>query len=95
MHDETVNLNALDAGLSGFGEEYDGSDQDDDGDDEESSKFRVGDTIGKALALVKQVGQLHSNSIIYINSALQIRSSPQARTSLINRASKLMFQSLS
>jgi len=80
MHDETVNLDALDAGLSGFGEEYDGNDQDDDGDDEESSEFGVGDTIGKALALVKQVGQLHSNSIIYINSALQIRSSPQART---------------
>jgi hypothetical protein len=39
MHDETVNLNALDARLSGFGEEYDGGNQDDDGNDEESSEF--------------------------------------------------------
>ena len=81
MHGETVDLDALDTGLSGFDEEADnGSDQDDDGDDEESPDFGVGDTIGKALALVKQVGQLHSNSIIYINNASQIRSSPQART---------------
>ena len=81
MHGETVDLDALDTGLSGFDEAADiGSDQDDDGDDEESPDFGVGDTIGKALALVKQVGQLHSNSIIYINSASQIRSSPQART---------------
>jgi hypothetical protein len=70
----------LDARLSGFGEEYDGGNQDDDGNDEESSEFWVGDTIGEALALVKQVGQLHSNSIIYINGAFQIWSSPQART---------------
>ena len=56
LHDETVDLDALDAGLSGFGEEgADESDEDVEADDDESSEFGVGDTIGKALALVKQV----------------------------------------
>jgi hypothetical protein len=81
LHCETVDLDALDTGLSRFDEETDdGSNQDDNGDNEESPEVGVWDTIGKALALVKQVGQLQSNSIIYINSASQIQSSSQART---------------
>jgi hypothetical protein len=81
MQCNTVDLDALDTGLSRFGEEaHDGSDQDHNGNDEESPEFGVVDTIGETLVLIKQVGQLHNNSIIYINSASQIWLSPQART---------------
>ena len=56
LHGETVDLGALDAGLSGFDEEgADKSDEDVEADDDERSEFGVGDTIGKALALVKKI----------------------------------------
>ena len=61
MHGKTVYLNALDPGLRRFGEEADdGRNQDDNGNNEESPEVGVQDTIGKALALVKQVGQIQS-----------------------------------
>jgi hypothetical protein len=51
---EYVDLDALDAGLNGLDNEG-GGDEEDDDDEDVDGEFRVGDTIGKALALVKQV----------------------------------------
>ena len=53
---DTVDLDALDAHLAAGG--FDSNDDEDDGDDgdgEEFNDFDIADSIGKALALVKQV----------------------------------------
>jgi hypothetical protein len=54
LDDDNIDFNALEADLGG-----DNNDADDDDDDDnaasEAAEFSVGDTIGKSLALVKQV----------------------------------------
>ena len=52
-----VDLDALEAGLEGLDVEEGDEDEGDSGDEDENEEFGVGDTIGKALALVKQVCQ--------------------------------------
>jgi hypothetical protein len=54
MDGEDIDLDALDARLHGL--ENEGRDEpEEDGDEESGQEFGVGDTIGKALALVTQV----------------------------------------
>ena len=54
LDDDNIDFDALEADLGG-----DNNDTDDDDDDDnaasEAAEFSVGDTIGKSLALVKQV----------------------------------------
>jgi hypothetical protein len=54
LDDDNIDFDALEADLGG-----DNNDADDDDDDDnaasEAAEFSVGDTIGKSLALVKQV----------------------------------------
>lgn len=52
----SIDFDALDASLEGVEDEGEEECENDDDDDEE---FGVGDSIGKALALVKQVRHLH------------------------------------
>jgi hypothetical protein len=52
----SIDFDALDASLEGVDDEGEEECENDDDDDEE---FGVGDSIGKALALVKQVRHLH------------------------------------
>lgn len=54
---DTVDLDMLDAQLAGFDFESDKEEGDDD-DKADSSQFDVADSVGKALALVKQVSLL-------------------------------------
>ena len=59
LGEDTVDLDVLETGLTGFSID-EGEDTNDDADDDEELAFRVGDTIGKALALVKQVIFAHN-----------------------------------
>ena len=52
LNDDNIDFNALEADLGG--DDDDDNDNADDADDE-AADFTVGDTIGKSLALVKQV----------------------------------------
>lgn len=54
--DDAVDLDALDAHLSAGGfDSYEGPEDEGDGDEEISNNFDIADSVGKALALVKQV----------------------------------------
>ena len=57
LDDDNIDFDALEADLGG-----DNNDADDDDDDDnaasEAAEFSVGDTIGKSLALVKQVSMV-------------------------------------
>ena len=53
---DAVDLDALDAHLSAEGfDSYEGSEGEGDGDEEVFNNFDIADSVGKALALVKQV----------------------------------------
>ena len=55
--DDAVDLDALDAHLIAGGfDSYEGSEGEGDGDKEIFNNFDIADSVGKALALVKQVG---------------------------------------
>jgi hypothetical protein len=54
--DDAVDLDALDAHLSAGGfDSYEGSEGEGDGDEETFNNYDIADSVGKALALVKQV----------------------------------------
>ena len=54
---DSVDLDALDAHLTAGGyDSYKGSEGEGDGDEEIFSNFDIANSVGKALALVKQVG---------------------------------------
>lgn len=59
LDDDNIDFDALEADLGGDDdneqEEDDTNNADDEADDEAAADFTVGDTIGKSLALVKQV----------------------------------------
>src|SRR4051794_19881992 len=71
-----VNLNDLDNELDGLPFNNDDGSEDDEGDDD----FDVSDALGKALALVNQVGLLLSCVLAVLKFCNKIRASPQALT---------------
>jgi hypothetical protein len=74
LNDDSIDFDALEADLRGSSDD---DNDDDDGAASEAADFTVGDTIGKSLALVKQVSTVIFKWLC-VNIALQIRSSPQA-----------------
>ena len=89
LDDESINLDALEADPEdddddndndNDGDDNDDNDNDDNGDGDgnkaasEAAGFSVGDTIGKSLALVKQVsGFIYVNGCVLIYSGLKNR----------------------
>lgn len=73
----TLDIDDLDGRLADF--DFD-EESEDDGEDGEGDKVAAADSVGKALALVKQVcfGWIQ-RLFIFILNQLQIRASPQAR----------------
>ena len=59
LDEDNIDIDTLEDDLGGDGDDEDGDDDDDDDNDSdaasEAADFSVGDTIGKSLALVKQV----------------------------------------
>ena len=82
--DDAVNFDVLDACLTAGGfDSYEGSEGEGDGDEEILNNFDIAVSVGKALALVKQVSpqtlerQMQSAQIL-IKFTLKICASPQA-----------------
>src|ERR1700735_5407401 len=55
LDDDNIDFDALEADLGGDDDDNDEADDNDEDADDEAADFTVGDTIGKSLALVKQV----------------------------------------
>ena len=58
LDDDNIDFDALEADLGGDNDDNDNADANDNEDaDDEAADFTIGDTIGKSLALVKQVSK--------------------------------------
>lgn len=89
LDDDSVDFDALEADLgSNDGDDDTDTDNDDDGAALEEADFTVGDTIGKSLALVRQVSRLYANGYMLI-SAFRYDHRHKPRRFLANVAGKL------
>jgi hypothetical protein len=96
LEGKDVDLDALEADLKEMDDEGEGDGGDNQEDEDE--KFGVGDTIGKALALVKQVRRRPAglvSAVVLLSTCYRFVHHHRLVLFLPNRVSKQMFPSLS